>query len=205
MQINKKLKKILCDFKHDKEQGGDFFNTLHRKFLMTFYHKRYELFVLRRFYKKGKVLNVGAGRDKLGSNVIALDYTNTEYNFVNGIPNPDIVADMHFLPFKDGTFDAVVATHVVEHSYTPALVLKEMLRVVKPNGFVCGALPNFEVGIPVWGYHRNPTHYYRFTEYDFPAWLAANGILEMSNLAQFCKMKRWLNPLSFDWALMKRI
>jgi SAM-dependent methyltransferase len=199
-----RLNRIVADFRHDKNQGGDFWNTLWRKIIMTSHMKRYELWSLRKFYSKGRVLNIGAGRDKLGDNVISLDFTNTQDNWLGGIPNPDVVADMHHIPFPDETFDTIVATHILEHSKTPQQALFEMLRVIKNNGVICGILPNFYCGMPIWYYHRNPTHYQRFTDLDFRAWLSENGILQLTNLVQFRRMKKFLNPYSFDWVLMKK-
>jgi 2-polyprenyl-3-methyl-5-hydroxy-6-metoxy-1,4-benzoquinol methylase len=42
------------------------------------------------------------------------------------------------LPYKDGTFDIVTATEVLEHIPNPAFLMSEAYRVLKPGGlFVC--------------------------------------------------------------------
>lgn len=52
----------------------------------------------------------------------------------------DVIADAHFLPFRDGVFSAVFSSHTLEHCCNPLLVLKEFSRVGKvlvikvPNG-----------------------------------------------------------------------
>jgi len=46
----------------------------------------------------------------------------------------DIIADSHFLPFKDNVFNSVSSTVVLEHSPNPLLFLKEQLRVLIPEG-----------------------------------------------------------------------
>ena len=48
-------------------------------------------------------------------------------------------ADILSIPFADGSFDAVMAAHVIEHLPDPQLALKEMVRVLKPGGmlFLC--------------------------------------------------------------------
>lgn len=46
------------------------------------------------------------------------------------------VADMHALPFEAGRFDAVIAESVICFSSDKEHVLAEMIRVVKPGGYV---------------------------------------------------------------------
>ena len=60
------------------------------------------------------------------------------------------------LPFEDNSFDLVVATSVFEHDPTFWLTFNEMLRVVKPEGFVyiCAPLNGWV--------HRYPMDVYRF-------------------------------------------
>lgn len=50
-------------------------------------------------------------------------------------------ADMHRLPFDSGAFDCVFASHVLEHAHTPGLAVKEVLRVLKPDGLLWAAWP----------------------------------------------------------------
>ena len=45
------------------------------------------------------------------------------------------------LPFPDGHFDAVVASHILEHLHDPERALRELYRVTAPNGFVMIGLP----------------------------------------------------------------
>lgn len=46
----------------------------------------------------------------------------------------DVVADMHYLPFRDGTFESVISNNVLEHSYNPKTLLDEQNQVLKPKG-----------------------------------------------------------------------
>ena len=46
------------------------------------------------------------------------------------------VADMHDLPFESDTFDAVMAESVIAFSKVPGSVLRELMRVAKPGGYV---------------------------------------------------------------------
>jgi len=50
------------------------------------------------------------------------------------------------LPYEDNRFDIVVARYVFEHIENPQRVAQELLRVVKPGGWICAMTPN------KWGY-----------------------------------------------------
>ena len=54
------------------------------------------------------------------------------------------VAQANFinLPFKDGIFDVVVASAVVEHIKDVNIALKEAFRVLRSGGLLCITLPN---------------------------------------------------------------
>lgn len=45
------------------------------------------------------------------------------------------------LNYEDGTFDRLIATHVLEHIYQPHLVLKEWRRVLKDGGTLSVLIP----------------------------------------------------------------
>jgi SAM-dependent methyltransferase len=50
--------------------------------------------------------------------------------------------DMHALPWPNNFFDAVTARHVLEHSISPYLAIKEIFRVLKPNGTLYAVMPD---------------------------------------------------------------
>jgi SAM-dependent methyltransferase len=56
----------------------------------------------------------------------------------NGVATPAtlVAADFHDLPFSSGYFDAVFVKASVHHTRTPEIVLREMLRVLKPDGLL---------------------------------------------------------------------
>lgn len=46
------------------------------------------------------------------------------------------------LPYADGTFDMIVSRYVFEHIDDPAMASSELLRVLKPGGWICAVTPN---------------------------------------------------------------
>lgn len=72
-----------------------------------------------------KSLNVGCGGDQWGDVRVDLGFSFiTDETF-----RPTILADACSLPFKDGLFEVVKASHVLEHLNNPSKALNEILRV----------------------------------------------------------------------------
>jgi SAM-dependent methyltransferase len=57
-----------------------------------------------------------------------------------------VIEDRNQLPYEDGRFDIIVARYVFEHIDSPEWAAKELLRVLKPGGWLCAMTPNR------WGY-----------------------------------------------------
>lgn len=53
-----------------------------------------------------------------------------------------VVGNINKLPFKDSTFDLTYGGGVIEHFEDTNKVLKEYIRVAKPNGYVAVSVPN---------------------------------------------------------------
>ncbi|MBN1516267.1 class I SAM-dependent methyltransferase [Candidatus Sumerlaeota bacterium] len=67
-----------------------------------------------------------------------IDIINTDVNLGE---NVHIVADGHDLPFKNESFDAVIAQAVLEHVAEPNRVVQEIYRVLKSGGLVYAETP----------------------------------------------------------------
>lgn len=97
----------------------------------------------------GLVLNIGSGNSLRQKGVVNVDMMDYE--------NVDIVCDIHHLPFKDNSIDAVMSVAVLEHVREPALVLKEVHRVLKTGGRVFSVIPFMQP------FHASPHDYQRYT------------------------------------------
>ena len=53
----------------------------------------------------------------------------------------DVRADVTGLPFRDGEFDIVFASHVLEHVTDDAAAIAQIRRVLKPGGLACLPVP----------------------------------------------------------------
>ncbi len=82
-----------------------------------------------------KVLEVGSGnRPRRRSNVLCDRYVadNTQRSGGDRLiidTRPFVVADVASLPFKDKSFDYVIASHILEHVDDPIAVAAELMRV----------------------------------------------------------------------------
>jgi SAM-dependent methyltransferase len=97
----------------------------------------------------GLVVNIGSGNSPRQDKVVNVDMIDYE--------NVDIVCDIHDLPFKDNSIDAVMSLAVLEHVREPAVVLKEVHRVLKPGGRVFSVIPFMQP------FHASPHDYQRYT------------------------------------------
>ena len=99
--------------------------------------------------KGGALLDVGSGPERLGDEFINVD----AFPF----PEVDVVADAHALPFRDSSIDGVVSESLLEHVALPDRVAREMVRVLKPGGFLYVSAPFIHP------YHASPDDFNRWT------------------------------------------
>jgi SAM-dependent methyltransferase len=90
----------------------------------------------------GRFLDLGCGpRDQaVAAAHYGLDYVGID--IVSAAS--DILADGHALPFREATFDAVLAYAVLEHLYNPFVALSDIARVLKPGGVFFGTVSQGE-------------------------------------------------------------
>src|SRR5262245_7367816 len=71
----------------------------------------------------------------------------------------DAVADLERLPFADASFAAALNIVVLEHTKDPAAVLRELARVLAPDGRLLLIAPQ------EWAVHQVPNDFFRFTNH----------------------------------------
>lgn len=102
-----------------------------------------------------KILEIGCGRgfylNVLSKASPKLDVTGIDLNekylsvakdFINDNKVKLIKADATKLPFKDKSFDRIIATEILEHIPNDEEVISEINRVLKPGGIVMVTVPN---------------------------------------------------------------
>lgn len=57
------------------------------------------------------------------------------------LPN-QVVGDLHHTEFKDEEFDMIYAGEIIEHTWTPAVMIGECRRILKPGGRLVFDTPN---------------------------------------------------------------
>ncbi|MFH1744873.1 MAG: methyltransferase domain-containing protein [bacterium] len=74
--------------------------------------------------------------------------------------HPDIVGDIHNLPFSDNSCDAIICIAVLEHVEDPIRASEEIFRVLKPGGRAYIYVPFLFYYHAKKGYYKD---YWRFT------------------------------------------
>lgn len=120
---------------------------------------------VREIAKESFVLDIGGGTPfqkemkKYKNTFRDCTYYSLDYSIHR---NPNIVGDIHYLPFKDETADAIICKSVLEHVPEPQKAVREMHRILREGGKIFVCLPF------IYPYHASKPalydDYYRFTE-----------------------------------------
>lgn len=123
---------------------------------------------------KGKLLDLGCGkvpffmvyRDYVADN-ICVDWENTKHKNVYLDFECDLTKN---LPLKDGEFDTIILSDVLEHIPSPEHLCKEISRVLSTNGRLMMNVPFY------YHLHERPHDYYRYTEYALRRFIENSGL-----------------------------
>jgi len=105
--------------------------------------------------KNLKILDIGCGDgalsyliyQKIKANITGIDTDINSLEFARReLQKRDakvkfIKANAYKLPFKNSSFDVIIASEIIEHLGKPKIMLKEIKRVLKPNGQVIITTP----------------------------------------------------------------
>ena len=92
-----------------------------------------------------KILIIGGGEIGNGCEIL-YEYSRRKNIQIEALDvyqsqNCTVIADAHYLPFADSTFDVVIIQAVLEHVVSPEMVVKELYRVLNKDGWVYSETP----------------------------------------------------------------
>jgi len=147
----------------------------------------------------GKVLNLSAGgsAEKI-PNVVEVEFALFRHT--------DVIADAHALPFINECFDGIVSMNAFEHYHSPNQVVDELLRVLKPGGWLVVQTAFLQPE------HEYPWHFYNTTTEGLKQWFKRfniddirisenfNPIYALSWLASECEsaLRNDVSPTAAD-------
>jgi ubiquinone/menaquinone biosynthesis C-methylase UbiE len=105
--------------------------------------------------------------------------------------------DASNLSFPDNSFDRVIAAHVLEHLANPHEVLREWVRVLKPDGTLSLVLP-CDPGVG-WRLGRNLFARRNFIKagLDYDYWMAREHVNPINNLVAF--VRHYFSSVEEKW------
>ena len=112
---------------------------------------------------RGRLIDLGCGdvplyeayRD-LASEIVCVDWEQTQHTSAFVDRRCDLSQP---LPFPDATFDTIILSDVLEHVPEPAVLWREMSRILAPGGKLIMNVPFY------YCVHEAPHDYYRYTEF----------------------------------------
>jgi SAM-dependent methyltransferase len=108
------------------------------------------------------VLDAGAGDCRYKPLFAHTSYVATDFCQVDKpyhLQELDYIADLKSIPVWSGRYDLVVCSQVLEHINEPKQVLRELYRVLKPDGALWLSAPLF------YEEHEVPHDYFRYTQF----------------------------------------
>lgn len=157
--------RLLSEKDKTKKINDHLNDPAHRDYLKSIAKMLTEKFMPKR------VLDVGCGRgdlvvefSKIGVEIYGIDILEESItrSFREEAKDKVCIADAERLPFKQGSFDLVIAHHVIEHLHNPELFIRETHRVLRKGGvvFCVTTIPPFGMTklYRILRLQREPTH-----------------------------------------------
>ncbi|NTU46239.1 class I SAM-dependent methyltransferase [Candidatus Roizmanbacteria bacterium] len=139
---------------------------------------------LLRFQKNDTVLDFGCGAGDYVSQVSLMskktkgvdrDVTTAKKRFPK---NSFLTQKAEKLPFPDNSFDKIMAINVIEHVYDFDGLLKELKRVLKPQGKLF--ITTYDTRFILHFLHNDPTHVIEWTKEEFETLISKYFTIEHS-------------------------
>lgn len=156
----------------------------------------------------GKTLDVGCGTKPYekyfkSSQYIGLEIESTIHRQYS---KADFFYDGNKFPFAKKEFDSLVTNQVFEHVFNPYEFMKEINRVLKPNGRLLITVPF------VWDEHEQPYDFARYSSFGLKFILEQNGfeIIELKKSIDDFKiivqlLNAYIYKVVFKYKLIKKI
>lgn len=115
--------------------------------LQRFWHRRRHAIVMAFSRSPHRVLDVGCGSSQITKSLpqaVGLDVRLRKLMFLRETNPRRVNASLERLPFRDGSFDELICTAVVEHVPEEDLSLEEFRRVLGPDGTLILSTPDWD-------------------------------------------------------------
>ena len=157
---------------------------------MTFWDKFFREKILKILQEKRSLIDIGGGLRVLKEKGNRYDpnqewlrpyLEKVDYKIIDPVPDykPDIVGDIHSLPFADNSQEAIFCSAVLEHVENPFKAVEEMHRVLEPGGYLFVYVPFLYYYHAERGYYRD---YWRFSEDAINLLFKAFSSIEMARV-----------------------
>lgn len=120
----------------------------------------------------GNILDIGCGKKPykhffVYEKYVGMDIEQSGHSHKN--EDIDVYYDGRTFPFPDESFDCALSSQVFEHVFYPDGFIKEINRILKPNGMLLLTVPF------VWDEHEQPYDFARYTSFALKHIFENNG------------------------------
>lgn len=172
-----------------QESGKRFWSPI--EYILNFWHLR-RAGSINSIAKHGKILDIGCGRGielqklkELGWDVYGTEYDRSLVNMLKAKGVEPFIGQVWEAKYPNHFFDAVSLWHSLEHMTDPFRVLTEVRAILKDDGTVRIAVPNWEswerkISGAGWFHLDVPRHLYHFSCRTLEAILRKSGFYPVS-------------------------